>query len=121
LNPAAGQVTAANKLTSTVALNGAPADELSKTVSVLVVCGEGENALAQLWKQKDGNWENKADSTLTKENFANTQLEGEDATNASGPVAVKVYIFFDGDNDYCTTANAINLTGYSVTVSFSVK
>ena len=121
LNPAAGQVTATNKLTSTVALVGAPTDALSKTVSVLVVCGEGEGALAQLWKQEDGQWVNKADNALTAGNFANTQQAGENALNASGPVAVKVYIFFDGDNANCTTANAVSLTNYSVEVYFSVK
>jgi hypothetical protein len=116
LNPAAGKVTADKPLTSTVALTGEPTDNLSKTVSVLVKCG----TLAQLWKQVDGAWVNKADDTLTAGNFANIVQDDQTAENADGPVAVEVYIFFDGDNANCTTANAVNLSAYSVEVYFSV-
>lgn len=117
LNPAAGKVTADKPLTSTVALTGTPTGDLSKTVSVLVKCG----TLAQLWKQVDGSWVNKADATLTDGNFANIALDSQTAgVDATGPVAVEVYIFFDGDNANCTTANAVNLSAYSVEVYFSV-
>jgi hypothetical protein len=115
LNPSAGNEEALAPLNSSVSLaiqktESDPDDEIAKSVSILVVCGE----YAQLWKQDDsGKFANAGDATLTGDAKFNSE---------AGPVEVKVYVFFDGENENCTTANfsAIKATGYKVQVNFNV-
>ena len=129
LNPSAGNDTAQAPLKSSVSLTitkeeGTDEDEandlIAQSVSVLVVCGD----YAQLWKQTALNtWNNVADGDLTGgANFQNTKVGEEQAGSYSGAVPVQVYVFFDGENENCTTKNysAIEALGYAITVSFNV-
>lgn len=108
LNPATNITTTGSNLKCTV--NATFTDDLAETVSVLVVCGE----YAQLWKQTTLNtWASTGDA-LTSGGFKNNTAE-----NSNGGHAVKVYIFFDGENAKCTTNN-VDASMYSVEVNFSV-
>ena len=108
LNPSAGRTTADAPLKSTVALVNTPADDMAKAVSILVVCGD----MAQLWKQNaEGAWVSTGDAYLTDGAFAN----GDE----NAPVAVKVFVFFDGENANCKTTN-VTANGYEVAVNFTV-
>ena len=110
LNPSAGRTTAAQPLTSTVALVTSTDEALAQSVSVLIVCGD----YAQVWKQTALNvWAlDGGDKQLTAGAFTNSGSN-------EGAVEVKVYVFFDGENANCTTAN-IKTTGYEVQVNFDV-
>lgn len=109
LNPAAGGTSADQPLTAKPSLVGAPTDDMAKAVSVLIVCGN----YAQVWKQDASvnDWKlDGGDSQLTASGFANSTT-GEE---------VKVYIYFDGENANCKTANIPNSGSYSVKINFSV-
>ena len=115
LNPSAGNTTALAPLNSSVTLKTTTSDLIAKSLSILVVCG----TKAQLWKQTGENdaWVNHGDTALTTGNFTNA------TDNTSGAVAIQVYIFFDGDNDNCTTKNfkdKVTTEGYEVQVNFNV-
>ena len=115
LNEDAGQKTAGAPLRVSAVNMTAGADEaMAKCVSVLVVCGD----YTQLWKQTSYNvWEEVEGSAsgkwgkLTEGNF--DSITG---------TQVDIYVFFDGENQQCTTAgySASATNGYTVSVSFAV-
>jgi hypothetical protein len=109
LDPDAGNVAGGKLKVTGVAFEGtAPSDALSTCVSVLIVCDD--NAI--LYKQAvAGNFSAVSGSkaTLTTEGFP---ANGVNKT-------VSVYVFFDGDNQNCTTKNVTN-TPYTVSVTFNV-
>ncbi|HHT67538.1 MAG TPA: hypothetical protein GX010_04925 [Erysipelotrichaceae bacterium] len=49
-----------------------------------------------------------------------TALQADDLITTTA-TPVKVYIYFDGNNVNCTTANAINLNGITVDITFTVN
>ena len=117
LNPKAGQVATDLDLNCSVKLAAAPTEDMAKSVSVLVVCGD----YAQLFKDPDstdGTLATKVGKKLTVGGFKNTDVVKEDTKNA-GPVEVKVYVFFDGENANCKTTN-VTATGYDVSVAFNL-
>lgn len=111
LNPATNVTELTDKpLRSEIATTFAAEDPMALSVSVLVVCGN----YAQLWKQTALNtWESTGEK-LTAGGFANNNADGY-----NGGHEVKVYIFFDGENENCTTNN-VKDTNYDVTVNFTV-
>ena len=115
LNPGTNITSTTSNLKCTV--NATFTDDLGKTVSVLVVCGE----YAQLWRQvpvtgEGGTttykWQSTGDA-LASGGFANTGTDNDEG------VAVKVYIFFDGEHTNCKTNN-VDASNYDVEVNFSV-
>ena len=89
---------------------------LSKAVSVLVVCEDSiYGGYSMLWKQKDGEFElvTGSNATVTKSNFPGQGVV----------VTIKVYVFFDGENDYCTTNNALAAKDvpFAVNIYFSIN
>lgn len=111
LNPAAGKVSTESNLVCTASLTSVPTDDnLYKSVSVLVVCGD----YAQLLNNPSttGVFTTYAGNKLTTDGFANPDT-GEG-------VAVQVYIFFDGENAACMTNN-IKANSYSVDLYFSLQ
>ena len=108
LNPATNVVTTSSPLRSGIATSFADADPMALSVSVLVVCGD----YAQLWKQTSLNTWASTGKQLTAGGFANA------GTNNGGH-EVKVYIFFDGENENCKTNNVTD-ANYDVTVNFTV-
>ena len=118
LNPTAGLVETTSELVCDVALTQIPAsDEMYKSVSVLVVCGD----YAQLWQDPgtDKKFATCTGDQLTSGGFKNTSDKKENEKNA-GPVEVQVYVFFDGEDESCKTNN-VTTNGYGVEISFSLK
>jgi hypothetical protein len=117
LDPTSGATTASKPLyVKEVTFGTGNSDvELKKCVSVMVVCGN----YAQLWKN-DG-------SAFTQAGGDKYFAADETAkfNNSTTGVLVKVYVFFDGDNDACTLKNlaaakAVSGNLFAVNVSFSV-
>ena len=114
LDPRAGSVPGGKLKVTSVSLATAYADELSKAVSVLIVC-EGEN-LAILYKQVDGAFKAQTGSAdaLTSAGFPASTL------STNNIKTVKIYVFFDGNNPACKTVNA-TATPFAVNVNFNVN
>ena len=119
LNEKAGETTANNPLkVSSITFTGTN-DAIGKCVSVLVVGetteadGATTSVLAQLWTQDTaGAWSEKGDGQLTAEDFA----------YSTTPLIVKVYVFFNGEHEYCTINNLTEATNnYTIGVNFTVK
>ena len=118
LNPTAGLVETTSELVCDVALTNIPEnDEMYKSVSVLVICGD----YAQLYQdpKTDKTFATCIGTKLTSGGFKNTADKTEGGKNA-GPVEVKVYVFFDGEDESCKTNN-VTTNGYGVEISFSLK
>ena len=97
-----------------------------QAVSVLVVCtiGEGDSAVVKgdLW-QYNAPVADTTDVYSLKHTAGLTQLSGDKFTVTDKTCKVEVYVFFDGDNDYCTLEQlgiATTAATYSVDVQFSV-
>lgn len=117
LDPTSGATTASKPLyVKSVAFAADSSDvELKKCVSVMVVCGN----YAQLWKYEGSAFTQKGGDQY----FAKS--EADKFNNSTTGVEVKVYVFFDGDNDACTLKNlaaakASSGNLFAVNVSFSV-
>ena len=96
LDPAAGTTTATAPLKASSVTLAENTTALAKTVSVLVVCG----SKSQLFRQEEEGgkfvFKPTGDGKLTEAAFTNP---------GAGYVQVDVYVFFDGENENCTTAN----------------
>lgn len=117
LDPTSGATTASKPLyVKSVAFGTGSSDvELKKCVSVMVVCGN----YAQLWKYEGSAFTQKGGDEYFAEN------ETDKFDNSTTGVLVKVYVFFDGDNDACTLKNlaaakASSGNLFAVDLSFSV-
>lgn len=124
LDPLAGDVNAPDplKVTSVAFGAGTPSDEpMRNAVSVLVESTEGAVTHYQLFKQDNSNLaadevydggfqEIAGPGKLTTSEFSDHSVNG---------TTVKVYVFFDGDNQSAYTSN-ITPNGYTVELTFSV-
>jgi hypothetical protein len=116
LDPNAGG-TNANQLWASVSLSEAYSDPIANSVSVLIKCYDPVNAedyKVMLFKQENG-----TTKTALKEVAGDEYLTAAAFPDDGTIVNVEVYVFFDGDNLNCKTAN-VTKNAYSVNVDFSV-
>ena len=110
LNPATGATTANNFQVSKVTIEktneGETANELDNAVRVLIVCGD-KNVL-----YKYGASEASLVITDQSKVLADTVTTDEKE--------VKVYVFFDGEDENCKTNNALEADSYAVTIEFKI-
>lgn len=119
LNPNAGATDANGPLWATVTISGADyeSDKFSNCVSVLIVCGDK----MVLYKQASPSANATELTAKIGEDLTDGAFPKYDSENIGGTVkTVNVYVFFDGDNANCTTANAKVSGTYSIDIAFSV-
>lgn len=98
--------TATNLVIAGVTMTGDNSKNLNKALRVAVAGAAG----VQVWTYADGTW--KVDTSKTAEAIL--------ATVTTTDATAKLYIWFEGTDENCTTNNAANLDTLTFTVTFSV-
>ncbi|MCQ2087260.1 MAG: hypothetical protein MJZ37_04210 [Bacilli bacterium] len=99
-----------------VTFNATKSSNLNKCLTCYVVYGDSDDPSSAATTQKYV-----YDAASGSKTVYSTALQEDSVINTTSPTKVTVYLFFDGENENCTTANAINLDSISVSIAFTVN
>lgn len=122
---ALGETLKISDVTATVTANGDETDQLSRSLRVLVVVNNAQSFIYAPIENYDSTikWKNTTTLTLVPTGTASTTSVTSIPNTDAGAIPVDIYIYFEGEDDACKSANiqGITLDDISIRAQFTTQ